>query len=650
MRVTSALATLAAVTAFFLLYSPSIEKNKIITISKPLVINQERRTPAYFLYQQIQSEIEDQKSEKSLEKKTEVTTYLNNENLIQSNIQMKVSEMHVARHEIASEVDAGFVSSTQKTFLSTSANKLTADQPLLNQISVSQATDKVNQPKPSDVGFFEKWATIKGKFEMRGVGVVDQFIELKRIEEGITKEVGKIDLVAGTYSIDIKSPKGLLVAEIHDKNGILIGEDRQKIINLQSKGRYFEGPFIQVKHPDAVVVNPGIPKKPSMSVASNSDILNTNGKSKSLLKSNSKNDFTVSLFSEQNLLDNPFDEFSNISKYSSTISTIEDKNLAYRKVLSIRQTGDKSLTPVFTEKYINGILEYISDQEKMELRSKNISVLIGKVQVDQKPKSGIQVQIENHPGVNPIYLDQFMIPNTKLTETTESGLFIFIGLESDLYTVTAFLQNRIIGHQLFLTEENLISFQTIETTQAGQDFIVRSFDAFNGDRKDIDLITPDFDEVLNSENGELNYKKTNNLGVSEFIIRPIGTDYLPIRYFQDSRKEFLHIPNIKEAWLKQIALQKQINEDQSKGIYIGFVPEMNYELFLVYEGFNKENIIYFDSHGILSSNPVKGGGFVVFNVPLDAHEFIVQESGTDTIYSQVFSVKSGQISMSHFIK
>ncbi len=284
---TSALAVILLIFPVFFFYSAPVEKNRIITIQRPLVITQERKTPAYYLYQQVQN------NEAPQAVAPVVTTYLSTQSYVPSEPQIAVAEMKVSRREIASDVDAGF---------QTAENVPTLAKASLNEAySIPSATPTNQYQSPSS-----KWATVRGKFELKdGVGVVDHFIEIKRIEEGRVREVGRVDLNAGLYSIDIENPQGYLVAYITDRNGIRIGEDQQKIVNLQSRGGYFEGPFIRVGNPSTLALNPPvIPPSPGH------DRAIARGAPPQKVSS----DIKATLFSDQHSLEKPSQQFTNISR------------------------------------------------------------------------------------------------------------------------------------------------------------------------------------------------------------------------------------------------------------------------------------------------------------------------------------------------
>lgn len=617
---TSALAAVLLIIPAFFFYSPAVEKNRVITIQKALVITQERKTPAYYLYQQVQN------SEASRIETPIVTTYLSTQSYVPSETKLAVAEMRVSRLEIASDVDAGFQA----------IDTATENIPAIGSVALNETLSiPPDQPTNARQSPGKKWATVRGKFELRdGVGIVDHLIEIKRVEEGFVREVGHIDLKAGSYSIDVESPQGFLEAKITDHNGITIGDAQQRIVNLQARGGYYEGPTILVGRPSQFAVNPVLPSPPVIAARG--------------APNKTAPRFAATLFSDQHSLENPTSSFANISKYSSTLARLFDENQIYKTMITIRQSGDENETPVFTKKWIQGVIEYISDQQKIEFMSSTAPILMGRVFENEKSQAGIQVQIENHPGLTPIYFDQFMIPNFKQTETSDSGYFMFLGLEESNYNVAAFKSGRMIGYQMYATENDAISYQNIVTTKVARSGIARVFDAFTGQPTDADIVIPDLEEVAETAAGTVAYRTLNKMGIAQFLARVNRSEYVPISYFQDSRKDHAHIPMVRESWLKQMQISKLINDVANTGMILGFVPELDFDMYLALEGYSKDNVVYFDKVGNASAEPVAGGGFLLFNVPLGTSEVIVQEKNSNKIYSQVFEVKINQVSASHF--
>lgn len=624
---------------FFLLFSVKVEKNKVITISKPIVITQARKTPAYYLYQQATN------AEKETVPAPEPpTSFLSTEKASTSPPPVQLAEMTFNQNEIGSQVDYGFRMAHQ-TYRDGLPSIAPAVQEIQRNEALSDTRTVLVQPNASPL---KKWATVRGKFEVRdGVGVVDHIVEIKRMEEGQVREIGQIDLKAGLYSIDIESPQGDLVALIKDRNGTIIGRDQQRFINLQSRGQYFEGPFIRVGPSSGIGANPTIPNNPGQSVAGNPGGGRKDVASKGLASSDASG-ISASLFSDQNHLEKPKDEFNNISQGSSTIALLTDKKNVYSNIITIRQTGDTNETPLFSKKWIDGSLAFVSDQMKIEFKSKNAPIIIGRVYSDQKPLAGAKVQIENHPGLNAIYLDQFMIPNLKQEETSENGYFMFVGLEIEDYSVVAFQNNKIIGHQMFTSQPEFISYQNIVSSTTPRSVLVRSFDAFSGQPVDADIVSSDLEEIIETQSGLASFRTNSNLGLSTYIVRA-KQDYMPFTYVQDSRRDHVHIPLIAEAWLSAIQQELKLTAMPDTGTVIGFVPDIaEYDMYLIANEYDADQIAYFTASGQFTRTPSAGGGFILFNVPVGAHEVVVQEKKTERIYSQVHFVKSSQTSVSHF--
>ncbi len=645
---------LTIVISILFLYSARLEKSRVVTFAKPLVITQARKTPAFHLYQHALD-----KNAAPLEMITTATTYMSTESLKLSIKPVVISEMVLAQQEIGTKSDFGFqISAVEKD-----------DSERIENIvkSISQTSE---QPRSSSV---KKWGTIRGKFEVKdGVGVVDHVVEIKRIEEGQVRELGRIDLQAGSYSIDIENPQGTLIAQIKDKNGILIGEDQQKIINLQSQGNYFEGPFIRVGRPQGIAANTGnfggnsANSKPAYGGGSPTRDLanNSNGRSNStsrkqvgqqsaaavpaLSPSKETSSIVASLFSKQLQLENPKEQFQNISRNSSTISIIEDQKKIHQSMITIRQAGDEIEIPLFTKKWLSGALNYISDQLKVEFKSKTAPVLIGQTRLSNAASAGVTVEIESQPGLKAIYLDEYMIPNLKLESTSENGYFLFVGLEPGTYPVVALKNGTVIGQQLFIAEEGHISYQHIVSSTAARSVLFRTYDAFSGEPQDSDIVIPDYADIVETVAGTASYRTHNQLGLSDFIVRA-KQDFMPINYIQDSRKDHVHIPLIRESWLSNLQSQQQINDQPDTGTIVGFVPDLEkFELFLISESYDLKQIVYFDRSGEASNTPVSGGGFIMFNVPVGAQEVLVQEVPSGRVFSQVHVVKLNQTSVSHF--
>jgi hypothetical protein len=654
----AALILLFSATFFF---SAKTEQARVLTIQKPLVINQERKTPAYYVYQQSQNLLQKKSNENIA-----ASTFLSQESVRSRFNEIQLSELKLTKYEYAQIYNR---LENKNRFAQTQTAQPAVRQIASNPFDLEKVVFNEPAPKaPSVFDSFEqepalspekKWATLRGKFELRdGVGIVDHITNIRRVEEGQTRELGRIDLNAGTYSIDIESPNGVLIAQIKDQNGQIIGEDRKAIINLQNKGGYFEGPFIRVGRPASLAVNNGneTPSTPAPAKPSSSAPATTVASSKgsgstaaaSTFTANGSGSMVASIFDGQKMLDSALQDVPNVSKFSSTIARLDDPLHVYASLTTIRMTGENSQTSQFTQKWLDGSLSYISDTLKIELSSPKAPVLIGRVMIDGQPVAGAQAQISGQIGFQAIYLDEFMIPSTKLTETSTNGFFMFVNMNEDTYEVIASKQNKMIGSQVFVAESSRIAYQNILTLSSVQTKTIRSFHAFTSENVPADVLTAGVENVIELVDayGMIRTNVDNN--VSNYYVRSPNTAFADINYTTSGHKDYVHIPMIPATWLNQLATNKGLSEMPDTGVIIGFTMNLNYTAYLAAEKYDPNNIAYFDMYGRPTAQPVVGGGFALFNVPVGAREVVLQDMKTEQLYSQVFQVRKSQIYVSHF--
>lgn len=622
-----------------LFFSSKIEQSRIVTIHRPLVITQERRSPAFYVFRQIQ-ELKKNDAEPVKLKTEKRSTYLSNFSLPGADLKVHIAEMKFNKKEFSSMWDI-------KSEVALGSNEIIKSplgfsvSPIINSGTKEKTIQELVQ---SSTG---RRTTIRGKLELvEGVGITDHYIELKRIEEGMVREIGRIDLNEGLYSIEIESTNGYLMVQIKDRKGFLIGEDRERLVNLQNHGSFYEGPFLRVKPPHTIAANPTLATEhySRTNVAHvKSAAGNKIATSKTVMK-----DISVSLFDSQSVLENPGDAFANISRYSSTISRVFDPSRIYKNTTSIRYSGEKTETSLFTSKWVEGAVSYIADIQKIEFNEKSLPVIIGRIVVDGKPASNIEVQIETEPGIQPIYLDQFMIPSITQKKTSENGYFMFVGLEPDNYQVLALKENVIVGSQFFIAEEEAIAFQNISINTLPRTKTLRTFDAFTAVPVSTDIVLAEIEGVLEAESGIASFKTYSENSTSEYLVRTNNASYLPIRYIQNSSEDYIHLPMIPKDWLENIKTKLQLIEAPNTGIVVGFTRDLIYDVYLISENYSKNNIVYFNELGQITSKPVNGGGFVLYNVPIGSREIVLQEQLTEKIYSKVFNIKSGQASVTHF--
>jgi hypothetical protein len=608
------------------LYSPPVEKSGAVYVAKTMTISHERKTPAYTLFQQSQKILNPQnfRNVSSLETKaapmSETLVLNENENSVaklalQFSNATVVTEMSFNKTDLLSRTDNA---------LNQIAN-FQQDSSLLNQLhAVKNNPFQNNQQSQSNA------ASIQGYFELsEGVGITNHKVTLRRIKEGQSIEIGQVDLNAGLYQIYVGSFDGELVAEIKDENGLIIGEDRKKISGLSRRNNYFQGPSLTLGKPSSFAVN-----------LKNTDQRKIND-----------SEVTASLFSGNYSLKKTTDSYPNVARHSSTIALIDSAQSKFARTLSIRTAKDTSEIILFSNNWVSGVKEYISEKIQIQF-IQNAGLIIGRVMLDGKPVNGAQVVVENQPGLEPYYLDQFLIPQLSQSNTSSNGYFIIPGLQSGSYQIAAFIQNRHLGSQAYFVEENVVTYQEVISSTAVKVNSVRSFDAFTGFSVPSEIQVPGLEELVSVENENTIYNDGTKSGLIEIINRPTSVDYIPYIYLQNQAKDYVHLPQISDKFVDYLKQNTKYNIGITSlpetSVFLGFVKMKNYNITLADENFDRKNIIYFDSTGLLSITPIENGGFVIFNVPLGTQEIIIENKDDEKIFSQAFYSKDSMTYLAHF--
>lgn len=584
-------------------YSPKIEKSNIVMVTKPLTITQERNTPAYNLYQQSQ--------------------------IIQKNMQMAKQQQ---LRELASQNRVVQLSTetTEEVTAVASVAEIKIDKAELHAEADRQIQALVNsQPQSSVTPSFtqtSEGAVIRGNFELKdGVGIVDHLVVLKRVFEGQSIEVGQVDLRAGLYQIAVGAFEGEIVAEVKDRTGILIGEDRQKIYNLKRAGTFFEGPTLRLGRPSAFALN---------------------GRSADSRKLADKN-LQASFFSGHFDLKKTSDIYPNVARHSSTLGFVKDTTGAVASTLSVRSAADRSDTVLFSRKWVEGAVDYLSEQLQIQYLPET-GIIIGRILVDGKPVQGAQVMIENQPGLEPYYLDQFLIPQQSQNYSSENGYFIIPGLNEGVYEITAYMDDRRLGTQQFLVATDTVSYQEIYSSAIPTSVIARSFDSFTGEQIMTELFVPGQKDIINLEGELVRYRHNSQYGLTEVVNRPLIRDYAAYVYIQSLSKDHLHLPQVKEAFIEYVQAQSQVQIEPETSTFVGFTPNNFFDVHVADENFNSAYIVYFDQAGNLVPKQTAGGGFVAFNLKQGIQELILQDQKTERSFSTVFYSRPSVLFVSHF--
>ncbi|WP_295902145.1 hypothetical protein [uncultured Bdellovibrio sp.] len=477
--------------------------------------------------------------------------------------------------------------------------------------------------------------SIVGPLEITGGLAVtnEHHIEVRRSDEGILKELGRVDLQQGLYNIDVEDTSGTIVARLVDKDGKTLGEGSFRLNRLvASQTKSLQGPKLRIEpHPDfAGIVTSAYNPKANDAAPAQTRVTFVKGASEVAVK---KDGYVA---------------MDNVTKGSSTVMrAAAPKHL---QTASIVISGAEFKSQLYPESMIQALQDIVAQQRTQSFDGAP-TVIWGRVSQDGKNLSGIEVAVESDESLLPIYFNQFMLPDPNLKATSDNGLYAFVDVSPGFHSLLATRANSILGYQNVLVEDGSVAQGDIESTIKTEAVPLRVYDAFTGEARSALVTMQSLNEDLQVQDGvaTVNLPHISRLGMMR--IQPEGADYVAARYLYNDSDAFIHAPLVHWSWLNTIKTYLRIDDPASAGVIVGFVPDEDFEVYLAaYDNFEPRHIVYFDMQGRILQNRkgIAGGGFILYNVPEDTHEVVVVGSRTQKIYSRVLPVDANSLSVLTF--
>lgn len=486
----------------------------------------------------------------------------------------------------------------------------------------------------STVADLPTFLRIQGPLEITGGLAVtnEHHIEIRRSDEGVLKELGKVDLTQGLYNIQIEGSTGTILARLVSKEGKIMGEGSFRLSQLAIAKGSNQGPKIKIApQPDFSGVTTSAYNPAVMdSAPANTRVTFVKGASEVL----AKKDGLVAM--------------DNVAKGSSTILRAAAPN--HLQTASLIVSGQEFKAPLYPDSMIKALQDIVSQQRATSFDGAP-TIIWGKASLDGKPVAGITVSVETDPSLQPIYFDQFMIPNSNLQSTSENGIFAFVSVTPGFYSLLATRGDAIFGYQNVMVEEGSVALGDVDATMKFESVPLRVYDAFTGEGRAAQITMQSLSEEVNVKDGlsMVNLPQISRLGMMR--VQPEGSDYVAARYIYNDKDAFVHLPLVHWSWLSAIKTYLKIDDAPSAGFIVGFVPDENFEVYLAgYDQFEARHIVYFDMQGRILQNRkgIAGGGFILYNVPEDTHEVVVVGERTQKIYSRVIPVDANSLSVLNF--
>lgn len=476
--------------------------------------------------------------------------------------------------------------------------------------------------------------SITGPLEITGGLAItnEHHIEIRRSDEGVLKELGRVNLVQGQYNIDVEEITGSIIARLVNREGKILGEGSYRLSKLAArKDIAIAGPKIRIEpHADfgGIIASAYNPKAEDAAPARTVVTF-----IKGAQEVAPKKDGAVAM--------------DNVVRGSSTV--VRAAAPSHLQTTAIVVAGSEFRMSVYPTTMIQALQDILSQQRQQSFE-RVPTVIWGRVSQDGKSLAGAEIQVESESNLVPVYFNQFMLPDPKLTATGENGLFAFVNVPPGFHSLLATRSDKILGYQNVVVEEGAVAQGDIESPTRVETVPLRVYDAFGGTPVVAAVTMQSLNtEVQTQGSSIVSLPHVHRMGMMR--VQPEGVDYVAARYLYNDSDEYIHAPVIRWGWLGAIKGYLKIDDMPSAGVVAGFVPDEDFEVYLAsYDQFNPANIVYFDMQGriLQTGKGIAGGGFILYNVPEDIHEVVVVGTRTQKVYSRVLPVDPGSLSVLSF--
>lgn len=473
---------------------------------------------------------------------------------------------------------------------------------------------------------------IAGRFELHGGSVAlfdpSQYFEIVRMDGGIEKDKGLIDAEKASYRIRLSGRSGEVFARLRDSEGRILGEDSFKLSRLTPEARgHVQGPKFVLTAKTSVAGTVA-------SYAASND------------KGFARQTPAVTVFGERQDAKGGSFEFSDVQKGSMAVLRAEAKN--HYATLALVSSGVKSDLPVFPRSWVETLKQIVSEQRQVTF-SPDVSIVWGKVVQDGSPRAGVTVDVESAPGIEAVYFNIAMIPDSNLKVTSENGLFALIGTPAGFHSLVAKIGGNYYSHQNVVVEPGAVSLVDLESTIRTEQVPLQLFDAFTGSPRPAFVLHQAVDGGLEvDESGAARLQMPVLHRTSLIQVRP-ELPYAPATYLIADDTGFVHLPLVRDDWVRALQVWAKIDDVPDSAVAVGFVMDEDFTV----EAFDPERrtrTVYFDQFGnpTATGKGVAGGGFALFGLSRDVQEILVRGERTGMLGSRVIPADSRTLTVLTF--
>lgn len=440
------------------------------------------------------------------------------------------------------------------------------------------------------------------------------YLDVRRFEEGISKEVAKVDLQRGTFSIHVNGTRGYIVGRLTNQRGGIDGEGILSVAELLStkKNKLVLKRALQKDpiHTTSAYGQKEPMRSSSMSVAMNPKATHEEG----------------SVF-DFNALD------------TTTEFVVESKAESHIPTLSVVNYGKGADLIMLPERMINGLAAILAEQGLHFDLAAGDSLLWGTVVKNGRPVEGATVQVTDG---EVSYFGGLYLPDQTRDKTSENGMFAIVVRKAG-------------WHHLFIRSSDNVGFYVNsfvapgKVTQVTADIpserapvTVRTFDAFGGDpvsgRLEIQQVE-DFVDV--DASGVKLLELPRLISPSLLFFNPLAP-FEKTHILYGSFLDYLHIPLVSTPWLDEMVSIATAKRQPKTGIIVGYIQGDDFTV----EVPNKHEdvpLIYFNHRGQPVEMGVDGGGFILFDVDIDTPNLLIHSKRTQKTMGRLLNPREDSI-------
>jgi hypothetical protein len=433
------------------------------------------------------------------------------------------------------------------------------------------------------------------------------FIDVRRFEEGIPKEVAQVDLLKGTFSMNIRATRGIIIGRLTNNRGGVEGEGIISVADLlASKDHRLVLKKLASREPI---------RRPRSAYGPKAE---GNDGSISLAGMNSSPETETTSYDV-----NAFDSTSEF--------VVEAKTMNHLPTISMVNLKSGRDLVVLPERMVKGLTEILSEQDIQLDLERGDSLIWGTVLANGKPVEGATIVASQG---RTSYFGGLYLPDQTRVKTSENGMFAVVVRNPGWNDLFIELVNGKNVHLNALVYPGKVTQVDADIPISSSPVTVRTFDALSGEPIRAAVEFQQLSDTVDTGAEAaviIDLPKTTNVS---FLLVDVAPPFKKVRISYTHLQDYLHIPLVTQDWFDGLRAQSKTNEEINTGSIIGFVQGDDY----IIEIPNKESqatIAYFDSQGLPTQSGVPGGGFAIFNLEMNQSNIIARSMRTKRQISRI---------------